>query len=243
MPTRPYLSACVFVVDADTEMCRQLEALCATQGWSARVFGDASTLRHALQQEPAHGCVVANVHLPDMPGAQLQREVAAAGVHLPFIFLVDDADVAATAEVMRQGALDVLQKPPDPDILLQRIATAIAEHEAAIDTLAQLGELEYRAARLTLAEREVLERVVQGLPNKTIASELGLHVKSVEARRARAMRKMGAQSLPDLVRATVALSLPRDPRVIARVLSFGEPGAVPLETAQGSIPNPSQGYP
>lgn len=242
MPTRPYQCACVFVVDVDHDTYRQVEALCANSDLSVRPHTDAADLLRSLRAPHAHGCIVANLHAPDMSGVQLQREAAAAGARLPFIFLTERSDVGATAEAMRQGAIDVLVKPVSPEILQQRIAQALAQAQRAAEALDMLGDLEGRAARLTLAEREVLERVVQGLPNKTIASELGLHVKSVEARRARAMRKMGAQSLPDLVRASVALSLPRDPGVIACVLSIPIPQAqtqVELKHAAGSESPPN----
>lgn len=211
-------SPTVYVVASNGASRHAIGMACVQGGFAHRPFANADEFSEHCQRYAVHGCVIVPLDQPELQGLALQRAVQQWAQDLPFVFLAYDGDVALAAEAMRNGAVDVLVHSAPPADLIQAINVAFTHAERVRQARIMVEELEQRAADLTDAEREVLERIVRGQPNKAIAAELGLHVKSIEARRARVMRKMKAHSLPDLVRASIALANRDDWRVVLSVL-------------------------
>ena len=151
------------------------------------------------------GCVLTDVQMPGLDGLELQRQLAERGIRLPVIVMTGHGDVPIAVEALKAGATDFLEKPFDDEHLLTAVASAIATSQRAHDEAAAVAGITARLATLTPREREVLEGLVAGHPNKTIAYDLGSSPRTVEVHRARVMEKMGARSLPELVRMTIAV--------------------------------------
>lgn len=192
-------SGTVYVVDDDYDVRESLSMLLRSMGLRAAAFASAGEFLGAAGADP-EGCLVADVRMPGMSGLELQEELARRGVLLPVIVITGHADVPMAVTAMKGGAVDFLEKPFSDQTLLDRVHGALRLDAERRTRRATAGDLGARLARLTPRERQVLERVVAGKPNKVIARELGLSTRTVEIHRARVMEKMQARSLADLVR-------------------------------------------
>jgi FixJ family two-component response regulator len=152
---------------------------------------------------------VLDVSLPDLNGLDLQNRVAADRADMPIIFITGYGDVPMTVRAMKAGAVEFLTKPFADEVLLTAIRGAIERSRAALDREAELSALRERQESLTPREREVMVLVVSGKLNKQVGAELGISEITVKAHRGHMMRKMKADSLPDLV--TMAAKLRRAP--------------------------------
>lgn len=199
-------AALVHVVDDDDAVRDSLTLLLEAAGFSVRTYGSATALLEATIG--TIGCVVTDVRMPEMDGLELQRRLAETGARLPVIVMTGHGDVPIAVEAMRAGAADFLEKPFDDGQLLASVRRAIAISERVRDETEAAADIAVRLTSLTPKEREVLDKLVEGLPNKTIAYDLGSSPRTVEVHRARVMEKMGARSLPELVRMTIAVSGP-----------------------------------
>jgi FixJ family two-component response regulator len=188
----------VFVVDDDVSVRESLELLIRTAGWQPQTFSSA---REFLSDAPvaAPGCLVLDLHLPDLNGLDLQERLAVDRNDLPIILVTGYGDVPTTVRAMKAGAVEVLTKPFRDDVLLGAIAQAIARSRAAARNEAALRALRVNYATLSPREREVMALVVSGLLNKQVGAELGISEITVKAHRGRVMRKMKAASLAALV--------------------------------------------
>jgi len=196
-------SGTVHVVDDDYDVRESLTMLLRSLGLRAAAYGSAAEFLEAVGPDP-EGCLVVDVRMPGMSGLELQAELARRGVPLPAIVITGHADVPMAVAAMKGGAVDFLQKPFSDQALLDRVHEALRHDAEWRARRASVGDLGTRLARLTPREREVLERVTAGKPNKIIARELNLSTRTVEIHRARVMEKMRARSLADLVRMTDA---------------------------------------
>jgi two-component system response regulator FixJ len=194
----------VHVVDDDDAVRDSLAVMLESAGFAVRTYGSATALLAATMG--TIGCVVTDVRMPEMDGLELQRRLAETGPPLPVIVMTGHGDVPIAVEAMRAGAADFLEKPFDDEQLLASVRRAIAASERARDETEAAADIAARLTSLTPKEREVLDKLVQGLPNKTIAYDLGSSPRTVEVHRARVMEKMGARSLPELVRMTITVS-------------------------------------
>ena len=194
----------VHVVDDDDAVRDSLTLLLESAGFAVRTYGSATALLEATMG--TIGCVVTDVRMPEMDGLELQRRLAETGAGLPVIVMTGHGDVPIAVEAMRAGAADFLEKPFDDGQLLASVRRAIAASERVRDETEAAADIAARLTSLTPKEREVLDKLVEGLPNKTIAYDLGSSPRTVEVHRARVMEKMGARSLPELVRMTIAVS-------------------------------------
>lgn len=192
-------SPTVFIVDDDRNILRAMQFLLESVGLASEVFasGDAF-LRRFDPEQP--GCLVLDIRMPGLDGLELQEQLLAAGSALPVIFVTGHGDVPMAVEAMQKGAFDFVQKPFREEDLLERIQAALSADRHARGERAKRTEVAARLNRLTAREREVMELVVTGKPNKVIAWELGVSQRTVEIHRARVMDKMQARSLADLVR-------------------------------------------
>jgi FixJ family two-component response regulator len=189
----------VFVVDDDPPMRAMLEAMISRAGWIAEAFGSAPEFL-ARPRSFAPSCMVLDVGLPGLSGLELQKSIAAERIELPIIFITGRGDVAMTVQAMKAGALEFLTKPFRSEVLMAAIAEAIERSRKALRQAAELRAMREAYASLSLRERQVMALVVSGLLNKQVGAELGISEITVKAHRGRMMHKMGAGSLPDLVR-------------------------------------------
>ena len=185
----------VFVVDDDAPMRESLKNLIRSVGLRVELFASAQEfLRSKRPDWPS--CLVLDVRLPGLSGLDLQRRTSEAGLEIPIIFITGHGDIPMTVRAMKAGAVEFFR---DQD-LLDAIQQALERDRKARDQRADIEELRSRFASLTPREREVMARVVAGLPNKQIGAELGSSETTVKIHRHQVMEKMGAGSLAELVR-------------------------------------------
>jgi FixJ family two-component response regulator len=189
----------VFVVDDDEGVRSALALLLKSMGQPAATYASAADFLADYDAERP-GCALLDVRMPGMSGLELQDELNRRGVVLPVIFITGHGDVPMAVEAMQRGAFDFLQKPFGDDDLAERIRRALARDRELRAAIGEKSQIRARLARLTPRERQVLELVATGKPNKVMAAELGVSQRTVEIHRAHVMKKMGASSLAQLVR-------------------------------------------
>lgn len=189
----------VFVIDDDESMRAAIARLLAAVGLSTQTFSSGMEFLEAHQPNVA-GCVVLDVRLPQISGLDLQREMVERGIHYPVIFVTGHGDIQMSVQAMKAGAVEFLTKPFRDQDLLDAISAAIQRDRAARTKRADTAELRKCYDDLTPREKEVVSMVISGLLNKQIAVELGASEKTIKIHRGRAMQKMRADSLADLVR-------------------------------------------
>jgi FixJ family two-component response regulator len=191
-------SPTVFVVDDDDAVRKAVAAAGGLLGHPVRAFASAADFLTAYSPDAA-GCLVLDVKMPGMTGLELQRKLADDGVSLPVVMISGHADVRIAVEAMTLGAVTLLEKPFSLDELLAQVRKAIEKDAADRAGRGKADDARARLAALTPKEREVLDLVVAGRTNREIADRLGLSVRAVEDRRSRLMRRVGANSLAELV--------------------------------------------
>jgi two-component system response regulator FixJ len=194
----------VFVVDNDPAVLDSLRWLIESAGLTAATFPSAEAFLEAYDPQ-VPGCLVLDVRMPSMSGLQLQQQLAATGRIIPIIYLSGHADVPTVVQTMKAGAVDFVQKPYDDEYLLHRIRHALQCDAELRRVRVSREEAVARLSRLTFREYEVLEAVVSGKPNKRIALDLGVSLKTVEAHRASIMKKTRSQSVAELVQLALGI--------------------------------------
>lgn len=194
----------VHVIDDDEAVRNSLAILLESAGLSVASYGSA---RGFLEVAPklSVGVVLTDVRMPETDGLTLQRRLSELGSRLPVIIMTGHADVPIAVDALKAGAADFLEKPFDDAHLLAAVRQALEASQRVQEQVAATAETAARLATLTPREHEVLERLVAGQPNKTIAYDLGTSPRTVEVQRARVMEKMHARNLPELVRMVIAL--------------------------------------
>jgi FixJ family two-component response regulator len=189
----------VYVVDDDKSVRDSLEDLLASVGLQSMLF--ASTQEFVRSKRPdAPACLVLDVRMPGLSGLDFQEEMATLGIHVPVVFITAHGDIPMSVRAMKAGAVEFLPKPFREQDLLDAIQQSIARDRARRQESGVKEELRRRYASLSDGEREVMDLVVKGLLNKQIAGKLEVSEITVKVRRGQVMRKMGADSLADLVR-------------------------------------------
>jgi RNA polymerase sigma factor (sigma-70 family) len=197
----------VFVIDDDPSVRTSLKFLISTVGLQVESFDSAEAfLRGKLSDGPS--CLVLDVRLRGMSGLDFQRELAARNIRTPIVFITGHGDIPMSVRAMKAGAVEFLTKPFRDQDLLDAIRIALERDRARRDQEKDATELQQRFASLTPREREVVSMVVSGMLNKQIAGQLGTAENTVKVHRSRAMEKMHAQSLADLVRMVEKLKHP-----------------------------------
>jgi two-component system response regulator FixJ len=189
----------VHVIDDDDAVRESLEFLLRTAKINVRTYESATAFLNA-KADSGPGCVVTDVRMPGMSGVDLLRQLKARGSTMPVIVITGHGDIQLAVEAMKIGAADFLEKPFDDETLLTSVKAALGRLEKDAQREAERAELNSRVATLSTREREVLEGLVAGKPNKIIAFDLGISPRTVEIYRAHVMTKMNAGSLSELVR-------------------------------------------
>jgi len=198
--------AIVHVIDDDEAVRQSIEFLLRTAGVTARTYDSASTFLNALPTiDP--GCIITDVRMPGISGIDLLRRLGEMRIKMPVIVITGHGDVPLAVEAMKIGAVDFLEKPFEDELLLGSVRSALnrSQENAARD--AERAEVEARLSTLTNREREVLEGLVAGKPNKVIAFDLAISPRTVEIYRANVMTKMEAASLSELVRMALVIGV------------------------------------
>jgi two-component system, LuxR family, response regulator FixJ len=197
----------VFIVDDDEAVRNSLRLLVKSVGLPASTANSAQEF--LASYDPAYaGCLVLDVRMPGMSGIELQQQLNHRGAVIPVIFITGHGDIPMAVEAMQQGAFDFLQKPFRDQDLIDRIQRALEKDRLSRGELTQRNRIRERRESLTPREREVLDLITSGKPNKIMAADLGLSQRTVEIHRARVMEKMGASSVAQLVRMALDLQEP-----------------------------------
>ena len=189
----------VHVIDDDEAVRRSLDFLLRAAGLTVRTYDSAEAFLSALPQIEV-GCVITDVRMPGMSGIELLQRLDEMHVKLAVIVITGHGDVPLAVEAMKSGAVDFLEKPYDDELLLRSVRSALDRSQENAFRNAQRAEVDARLATLTNREREVLQGLVAGKPNKIIAFDLAISPRTVEIYRANVMTKMAATSLSELVR-------------------------------------------
>lgn len=202
-------TAIVWIVDDDPHVLEWIQAVAESVDLEVRGFQSPQEFLAAFNPK-VPGCVVSDLRMPRMSGLELQHRLGEIAPHYPLIMISAHGEVAAAVRAMKQGAVDFLEKPFSTQSLIDRLNEAIARSEANLNKQSRYAETRARYATLTDRERGTLEGVVQGKANKVIAIDLDISEKTVEDRRARVMRKMGANSVAELTRMILEADLMPD---------------------------------
>jgi FixJ family two-component response regulator len=204
----------VYVVDDDVSVRESLELLIKREGWRPEMFASAQEfLTHVREVVPS--CLVLDVSLPGINGLELQQQLADR-IEIPIVFITGHGDVPMSVRAMKAGAAEFLTKPFAVDVLLDAVRSAIERSHRALELEAEMRAVRDDYESLTPREREVMGLVVAGLLNKQVGGELGISEITVKAHRGQVMRKMKADSLPDLVSMAARLGLQSGPRTDLR---------------------------
>ena len=191
--------AVVFVVDDDPSVRSSLKFLISTVGLQVETFDSAEAALQRISPE-APSCLILDVRLRGLSGLDLQHELAARNCQIPIVFITGHGDIPMTVRAMKAGAVDFLTKPFRDQDLLDAVRIALERDRARREREKELAEVQNRFNSLTAREQEVISMVVSGMLNKQIADQLGTAESTTKIHRSRAMKKMHAQSLAELVR-------------------------------------------
>jgi FixJ family two-component response regulator len=196
----------VCVVDEDAAVRESLVRLLGTAGWRVASFASAEDfLERASLADVA--CIVLDNQMPGMSGLALLAHLSREGSPPPVVFLTGDRDAETGVAAMKLGAVDFLVKPADDEVLVAAIRRALARHACERERALEREAYRTLVARLSPREREVMEHVIRGRLNKQIAADLDIAEQTVKQHRGRVMEKIGARSVPELVRVCEATGL------------------------------------
>lgn len=196
----------VFVIDDNAAFRDSMQRLFDSVGLKIMAYASAEQF---LEEYPADqpGCLLLDIRMPGGSGLELQQELLQRDIHLPVVVVTAYGDVATAVAAMKNGALDFIEKPCNEQQLLDCVQNALARDQADREAYRKRRVLNQRFASLTPREREVMERVVQGLSNKEIADALNVSRKTIEVHRAKVMEKMQTASLSELIQMAIIVGI------------------------------------
>ena len=191
----------VYVVDDEPAMRASLALLLASAGLEASVHESGPCLLSALDTAPApvRRCLVTDLHMPGMGGLELQERLSASPHAMPVVVITGQGDVPAAVRALKAGAVDFIEKPFPPELLLERVGEALERDRRLRADSERVRAACKRMETLTARETEVMHRLLDGCANKVVAIELGISERTVEQHRARVMRKLAVRSVAELV--------------------------------------------
>ncbi|MGC6400246.1 response regulator transcription factor [Sphingomonas sp. FW199] len=196
----------VHIIDDEDAVRRGASFFLKTSGYAVRTWeSGVSFLKEVRHAET--GCILLDLRMPEMDGLELQQQLNQRGVTMPIIVLTGHGDVGAAVRAMKAGAVDFLEKPFHTDVLHDAVGRAFRCIEASRDTMVRAADAEVVLGVLSDREREVLDGLAQGYPNKTIAYDLGISPRTVEVHRANIMSKLRARSLSEALRIAFAAGM------------------------------------
>ena len=196
----------VFIVDDDEAVRDSLAILVETRGLAVKTFSSGNEFMESLSPTWT-GCVFIDVRMPGIDGLEVQRQLVASKSTLNVVIMTAHGDVPMAVKAMKAGAVDFLEKPIEPQQLLETLQRHINVRPSGAQNSEQANEARPRFDKLTAREKEVLTFLVKGAPNKVIAFEMGISPRTVELHRAHVMQKMAASSLSHLVRMALAIGV------------------------------------
>ena len=196
----------IHIVDDEEAIRRSAGFMLKTSGYAVSTYasGDAF-LQAAKEAEP--GCVLLDVRMPGMDGLEVQKVMAERGIAMPVVVLTGHGDITVAVRAMKGGAVDFIEKPFEKAVLLTAITAAFERLDDVEARAARASDAAIAIAALTNREQDVLKGMAQGLPNKTIAFDLGISPRTVEVHRANLMAKLQVKSLSEALRLAFATSL------------------------------------
>ena len=197
----------VFIIDDDMGLRSSLALLLETDKLQSACFASADDFLASCGPNP-QGCLILDVRMPGMSGLQLQDELALRQIQLPIIFLTGFADIPMAVGAIRKGALDLITKPVNGAVLLARVHSALETNRLQREASAARALFEARLLKLTQREREVLVLALSSMPNKTISSELGISVRTIEGHRSHIFLKLDIDSLVELAQQAAKVGMP-----------------------------------
>ncbi len=206
----PEASRTIHLVDDDEAIRRSTSLVLRTCGYLVKTYESGVRLLESADALAA-GCILIDVRMPSIDGLEVQAALRERGIFLPVIVMTGHGDVNLAVKAMKAGAIDFLEKPFRKDDLLAAIEEGFARMEQSDRSRAHGDEARARLAVLTPREVEVLVGLVEGLPNKTIAHQLGISPRTVEVHRANLMAKLGVPSLSDALKIAFAAGMAGDP--------------------------------
>ena len=196
----------IHIVDDEEAIRRSAGFMLKTSGFSVATYASGiAFLREVRHAEP--GCILLDVRMPEMDGLEVQQALLERGVAMPVIILTGHGDVSIAVRAMKAGAVEFIEKPFEKAVLLEAINVAFERLEDSEKRAARAADAAVMIAALTGRERDVLKGLAEGLPNKTIAYDLGISPRTVEVHRANLMTKLGVRSLSEALRIAFAANL------------------------------------
>ena len=189
----------IFLVDDDAAVCHALSVFLETSGYGVKTFLSAEAFLEDAGGT-VDGIMLLDQRMTGMSGLELQAELTSRGIELPIIFITGHGDVRMSVKAVKAGAINFLEKPFSNEDLLASIKEAFSHADKSRKHRGQVAALRKRHASMTSREREVIQHVVAGMSNRALGELLCVCDRTIEVHRARIMKKMGAESLPDLVR-------------------------------------------
>lgn len=193
----------VHVVDDDEAIRRSVSFALKTSGFQVRIYENGTEM---LKSAPGleKGCILLDIRMPGMDGLEVQEALKGKGVTLPVIIMTGHGDVTLAVRAMKAGAIDFIEKPFEKAVLISAIEHGMSRIRQSADNVKQANDAAVRLQLLTSRERDVLDGLAKGLPNKTIAYDLGISPRTVEIHRANLMSKLGVKSLSEALRIAFA---------------------------------------
>lgn len=197
----------IYLVDDDDVVRDSAALLLRANGYEVRGFADARSFLDGIRADQP-GCVMLDIGLPGMDGLEAQEQLNAQDLGFPVLILTGEGDIARAVRAMKNGAVEFLEKPYDEERLLNALDTAFALLHQRVSDTGKAQDARDKVARLSNRERQVMQGLLDGLPNKLIAYQLGLSIRTVESFRATLMEKLGVRSVSAAVRIALTAGLP-----------------------------------
>jgi two-component system, LuxR family, response regulator FixJ len=199
----------VFLVDDDEAIRRSAGFMLRTSGYEVKAYPSGVDFLKEIK-DAGPGCVLLDVRMPGLDGLEVQRELRSRGIALPVIVMTGHGDVTVAVQAMKAGAVDFIEKPFEKAMLIGAIEEGFSRIEQTHRAKSRAAEAQVRLEALTPREKDVLQGLARGLPNKTIAYDLGISPRTVEIHRANLMTKLEVASLSEALRIAFAAGMGDD---------------------------------